>query len=69
MRIRWRILMAKSWIVSRWIYRCYGVELLGRPSDRIWYFAYGSNMHGSIFLERRGMRPLDGASAGSRATG
>ncbi len=24
----------------------------------LWYFAYGSNMSGSIFLERRQMRPL-----------
>jgi gamma-glutamylcyclotransferase len=24
----------------------------------LWYFAYGSNLHGSIFLERRRMRPL-----------
>lgn len=25
---------------------------------RLWYFAYGSNLHQSIFLERRQMRPL-----------
>lgn len=28
------------------------------PEDALWYFAYGSNMTGSIFLERRGMQPL-----------
>jgi cation transport regulator ChaC len=27
-------------------------------NDPIWYFAYGSNMATSIFLERRRMRPL-----------
>jgi cation transport regulator ChaC len=26
--------------------------------SRLWYFAYGSNLHRSIFLERRQMRPL-----------
>lgn len=25
--------------------------------DAVWYFAYGSNMCGAIFVERRGMRP------------
>lgn len=45
--------------MSRWIYRRYGLELAGQPSDRVWYFAYGSNMHDRVFLERRGMRPLE----------
>src|SRR6266446_6213315 len=26
--------------------------------SQLWYFAYGSNLHPSIFLERRQMRPL-----------
>jgi len=59
MRIRWRTLTAKSWIASRWVYRLHDLELVGRPSDPVWYFAYGSNMHNSAFLERRGMRPLE----------
>jgi len=59
MRIPWRTLTAKSWMASRWVYRLHQLELTGRPLDRVWYFAYGSNMHESAFLERRGMRPLD----------
>jgi hypothetical protein len=27
--------------------------------SRLWYFAYGSNLHRSIFIERRQMQPLD----------
>jgi len=50
--------VARSWIASRWIYRRYDLQLLGRPSDLVWYFAYGSNMHDSVFLGRRAMRPL-----------
>jgi cation transport regulator ChaC len=59
MRIRWRRLLAKSWLVSRWHYRKHGLVLDGRPSDQVWYFAYGSNMHQGTFVERRGIRPLE----------
>ena len=59
MRIRWRRWTARSWIASKCVYQLYDLKLTGRPSDPIWYFAYGSNMHKSAFLERRGMRPLD----------
>jgi len=59
MRIRWRRLLTKSWHLSRWHYRRHGLELDGRPSDQIWYFAYGSNMHTGTFVERRGIRPLE----------
>ena len=31
----------------------------GRPSDKIWYFAYGSNMDEGTFVGRRGITPLD----------
>jgi len=58
MRIRWRRLLAKSWLVSRWHYQRHGLVLSGRPSDQIWYFAYGSNMHQGTFVERRRIRPL-----------
>jgi cation transport regulator ChaC len=58
-RIRWRRLLAKSWILSRWHYRWHGQVLTGRPSDPVWYLAYGSNMHHSAFRERRGMRPSE----------
>jgi cation transport regulator ChaC len=52
-------LLAKSWILSRWHYRWHGQVLAGRPSDPVWYLAYGSNMHHSAFRERRGMRPSE----------
>jgi cation transport regulator ChaC len=59
MRLRWRRLIAKSWILSWCYYRCHGLRLTGRPSDKVWYLAYGANMHDSAFRERRGMRPLE----------
>lgn len=59
MRIRWRRLIAKSWLASKWHYRRHGLVLEGRPSDKVWYFAYGSNMHPATFEGRRGIRPLD----------
>jgi cation transport regulator ChaC len=58
-RRRWRRLAGKSWLLARWYYRWHGQELAGRPSDSIWYLAYGSNMHDSAFLERRGMKPTE----------
>lgn len=58
-RLRWRRLAAKSWLLSRWYYRWHGHELTGRPADTVWYLAYGSNMHHSAFRERRGMRPTE----------
>jgi cation transport regulator ChaC len=57
-RIR-RRLIARSWTLSRWHYRYYGLKLTGHASDTVWYFAYGSNMHDSAFLERRNMRPIE----------
>jgi len=59
MRIRWRRLLARSWLVSRWHYRKHGLVLHGRPSDKVWYFAYGSNMHEGTFVERRRIKPLE----------
>ncbi len=59
MRLRWRRLVAKSWALSWCHYRYHGLDLSGRPSDQVWYLAYGSNMHDSAFLERRGMRPTE----------
>lgn len=58
-RIYWRKLAAKSWTLSGWYYRHHKLELSGRPSDAVWYFAYGSNMHDSVFQERRAMRPKE----------
>ena len=59
MRIRWRRLVAKSWLASRWQYRRHGLVLDGRPSDKVWYFAYGSNMDEGTFVGRRRLRPLE----------
>lgn len=57
---RWlRHRIARSWLLSRAHYRLRGQRLAGRPSDEIWYFAYGANMHDGAFRERRGMRPLE----------
>ena len=59
MRIRWRRLIAKSWLASKWYYRRHGLVLEGRPSDHVWYFAYGSNMHPATFEGRRRIKPLE----------
>ena len=57
--IKPRRLVAKSWALSRLYYRWHGLRLAGRPSDPVWYFAFGVNMHDSAFRERRGMRPAE----------
>src|SRR5260221_14174170 len=54
-----RRLVTRSWTLSRWYYRWHRLELRGRGSDLVWYFAYGSNMHDSAFRERRRMGPLE----------
>jgi gamma-glutamylcyclotransferase len=57
---RWRRrLLAKSWLVSKVHYRVHGLRLQGRPSDHVWYFAYGSNMHDSAFRQRRRIRAFE----------
>lgn len=58
LRSRLRQVVARSWLLSRAWYRLHGMRLDGRPSDLVWYFAYGANMSDSVFRERRGMRPL-----------
>jgi cation transport regulator ChaC len=35
------------------------LQLIGRPSEEVWYFAYGSNMHDSAFRRRRRMQPIE----------
>ena len=59
MKIRLRRLIAKSWMLSKVYYRLNGLRIDGKPNDRVWYFAFGANMHDSAFLERRGMRPIE----------
>ena len=57
--IKWRRLIAKSWLMSKVHYRLLGLSIDGEPGDDVWYFAYGANMHDDAFLGRRGMRPLE----------
>jgi gamma-glutamylcyclotransferase len=59
MRIRYRPLIARFWHLSRLHYRLRGHRIEGRPGDAVWYFAFGSNMHDSAFLQRRRMRPSE----------
>jgi cation transport regulator ChaC len=54
-----RRFVARSWTLSRFYYRLHGLTLAGRPSEQVWYFAYGANMHDHAFRIRRQIRPLD----------
>ena len=56
---RRRRLIAKSWVLSRLYYPLHGARLSGRPSDQIWYFAYGANMHEATFRIRRGIQSFE----------
>ncbi len=56
--IKLRRLLAKSWALSKIHYRLRGLRIKGQPEDKVWYFAFGANMHDSAFRERRGMRPI-----------
>lgn len=56
---RLRRAVARSWLLSKLYYRLWGLSIEGPPSDRVWYFAFGANMHDSAFRERRGMRPSE----------
>lgn len=46
------------WFFTKLRYLMHGIRLVGRPDEKVWYFAFGSNMHDSAFRERRGMNPL-----------
>jgi cation transport regulator ChaC len=59
LRGRPRRLVARSWTLSWFYYRLHGLTLAGRPSEHVWYFAYGANMHDRAFRERRRMRPVE----------
>ena len=48
-----------QWRLARRRYRRQGIALDGKPSDRVWYFAYGANMHDATFRERRRMKPIE----------
>ena len=51
--------VARFWTLSRIWYRLHGHRIEGNPKDKIWYVAFGANMHDSAFRERRGMRPRE----------
>ena len=57
--IRWRRWLARSWLLSVCHYRLRGMPIAGRPSDEVWYFAYGANMNDEVFGVRRAMTPLE----------
>jgi cation transport regulator ChaC len=57
--IRWRRWVARSWILSRCHYRLRSIPLEGHAREKVWYFAFGANMHDSAFREQRGMCPLE----------
>ncbi|HYZ32412.1 MAG TPA: gamma-glutamylcyclotransferase family protein [Crenalkalicoccus sp.] len=57
--LRFRGLLARSWWLSRGLYRLHGLPLIGPPHEEVWYFAYGANMHDSAFRGWRGMRPVE----------
>ena len=57
--IKLRRWTAKSWILSKLYYRLHGLRIEGHPSDDVWYFAFGANMHDSAFQERRGLPPQE----------
>jgi gamma-glutamylcyclotransferase len=62
-RRRFRRLVARSWPLSRLYYPLRGARLVGRPTDEIWYFAFGANMHDSAFRIRRGIHALESRPA------
>ena len=51
--------LARSWWLSWCLYRLHRLPLVGPPGEGVWYFAYGANMHDSVFRGWRGMRPRD----------
>lgn len=65
----WLPVIMRIWPLARLWYRAWGLRLDGRPTDEVWYFAYGANMNDAAFLVRRRMRPLEwrvGRVAGQR---
>lgn len=51
--------IARSWWLTKLWYRPHGLSIRGRPTDDVWYFAFGANMHDSACRERRQMRPIE----------
>lgn len=55
----WLSAILRVWPLARLWYRSWGLTLDARPSDEVWYFAYGANMNDAVFLGRRKMDPLE----------
>ncbi|MCE0507331.1 hypothetical protein LR948_18380 [Roseivivax sp. GX 12232] len=55
----WVPIILRVWPLARLCYRCSGLQLDGRPTDELWYFAFGANMNDSVFLGRRRMNSLE----------
>ncbi len=55
----WLPIVLHIWPLARLWYRIWGLRLDGRPTDEVWYFAFGANMNDSVFLGRRNMKPLE----------
>lgn len=59
LRQMWLPVTLRVWPLARLWYHLWGLSLDGRPEDAVWYFAYGANMHDTVFCARRGMRPTE----------
>jgi hypothetical protein len=55
----WIPVILRHWPLARLWYRLWGLTLEGKPSDEVWYFAFGANLNDSVFRGRRKMRPLE----------
>lgn len=55
----WLPIILRVWPLARLWYRSWGLRLEGKPTDEVWYFAFGANMHDSVFRGRRRMKPLE----------
>ncbi len=55
----WVPVIVRVWPLARLWYHAWGLTLNGNPKDPVWYFAFGANMHDSVFRERRKMRPME----------
>ena len=60
---RLRHLIAQSWWLSKAWYRLHGHSVQGQSRERVWYFAFGSNMNERVFRERRHMTPIETRTA------
>ncbi len=55
----WIPIILRLWPLARLWYRLWGLTLEGKPSDDVWYFAFGANLNDSVFRGHRKMRPLE----------